>query len=738
MSGKANQFRDARSDWGRPSGDGETKEPKPPTMQRSRSQIATAYAPGVLLTWEGGRGICKSVPIRNDLKNTLSNTTYQMILDGIGETAESWMARVRVACPDAPAEFCLDTAFLDIHSGNAVVDSSRFAMTGPDVVGYVPYPLLYQCAECKSVREFRSVADQAVNGLPKCEGHVSRWMQVDVVYAHWYGTVEPLSPYNYRFDNETQQVAALRTCGCGWPHFRLKNDAPVFSEWKYSCESCKESRDLEKAEPNVLERLFIQQQRTGAVFEKIQTNMLPVSYRASSTFYPQRANFIELKSSAVVDLMREARQEELLRELARLHRIPIEEPSEEAIRAVVEAANRTAEWVEYCDYKDMLQVRAARGDDTRRQQQAINEIRAKWFEDEVVERGTVASSGVTRAVAVRANWTRKYDPVRLTIEHAAFVDEHIRGGLETKKAVDVMHPDVTLSSAALIREELERYQKAVGEILSLTGVEQMVVLRGLPICDYSFGFTRVSATPVYNREFQNRNVPMPVRLVAFDPIDDGKRPIYVTQQNNEAIYVKLDEARVRRWLAANGVGDLPPEGVGLGRAYLESYEDFGPFLDDFKGKDRQGRERRLAPFVYMLLHSFSHQLIHSLADASGLDRDGIGEYLFPADLAFTIYRKGMTPDLGNISAMWRNHAMDFLKRSVNQRMLRCGSGSLCDSRGGACPACIMTSEVSCCSSNLLLSRSALKGGGRPEWEAGDMADLIGYFDRSMDLVVSAA
>ncbi|MGO7034944.1 hypothetical protein [Rhizobium ruizarguesonis] len=84
--------------------------------------------------------------------------------------------------------------------------------------------------------------------------------------------------------------------------------------------------------------------------------------------------------------------------------------------------------------------------------------------------------------------------------------------------------------------------------------------------------------------------------------------------------------------------------VGLSQAYLERYQDFGQFLDDYKDKEREGMPRTLPPFVYMLLHSFSHQLIHSLADASGLDRDGIGEYIFPADLAFTIFRKGMTPD----------------------------------------------------------------------------------------------
>ena len=124
-------------------------------------------------------------------------------------------------------------------------------------------------------------------------------------------------------------------------------------------------------------------------------------------------------------------------------------------------------------------------------------------------------------------------------------------------------------------------------------------------------------------------------------------------------------------------------------------------------------------------------MMHSLADTSGVDRDGIGEHIFPADLSFVIYRRGMTPDLGNISVMWRNHADEFLRRALDPRMLRCGSGSLCDVRGGACPACIMVSEINCIASNLLLSRAALKGGRGPEWEPSSAPDLVGFFDPSL-------
>ena len=295
-----------------------------------------------------------------------------------------------------------------------------------------------------------------------------------------------------------------------------------------------------------------------------------------------------------------------------------------------------------------------------------------------------------------------------------------------------MKPDVSLTDLVDRPEVLARYRRETGELLSHLGVKQLVLIRGLPICEFSFGYSRVSSTPIYKREHQGKSVDMPVRLKAFDrlPISEPKHPVYVTQQRNEALYFRLQKGRVRRWLLANQVVDVPD--YDIGRAYLERYADFGSFLGDFRNREGGGSGPRALPaYIYLLLHSFSHHMMHSLADTSGVDRDSIGEHIFPADMSFVIYRKGMTPDLGNVSAMWRNHSQEFLRRALDPRMLRCGSGSLCDVRGGACPACIMISEVSCIASNLLLSRATLKGGPGPEWEPTGGPDLIGFLDPSL-------
>lgn len=706
---------------------------KPPTMTRSKVQIASSYAPGVLMTWEGGKGICRSVPIDRELTN-VSETTQGLIFESMREILVNWQSRARNAVPNAPDDFILDRSFFDARTSRVHVDPARFKMTSPNIVGYVPYPLVYRCSTCGSVREYTSISEQARSPLPRtCHGHRARWTQVDVVYVHWSGNIEPLSPYNYNFDPSSGASRKIRMCSCGSQQFRLKSDAPVFAEWRYICEGCGEPRAIKMADGEVLQKLQSEQNAGGRQFQWIEVNMLPVSYRANSAYYPQRNSFIEFRDESVLDLMTPEKRSDLLRALAAIHNIPFAEPSPDEVRAALEKAGRLADWEDYESFQAMA-ARAERNerlDQARAYRRDASETRETWFADGLVSRGAIGSVSLIQAVSDRDAWARRYDPIRLTIQHEAFVKEHVADARRRHAAVDVIDPDIALSGVVNDPVELAKYKSEIGGLFGHMGIDRMVLIRGLPICEFSFGYSRVSATPVYHREYQGQAVPMPVRLKAFDTLPEtgGKHPIYVTQQNNEALYCKLDDRRVRRWLELNGVIDLPPVNIGLGRAYLESYRDFGPFLDEYKDRERAGPfPRNLAPFIYLLLHSLSHQLIHSLADVSGLDRDGIGEHLFPADLAFVIFRKGMTPDLGNVSAMWRNHSAEFLRRVIDPRNLRCGSGSLCDSRGGACPACIMVSEVSCISSNLLLSRASLRGGAKPDWEPIDAPDLIGYFD----------
>ena len=65
---------------------------RPPVMLRSRVQLATTYAPGVLFTWEGAKGICRSVPIDRG-EASVSDATRLLVFDGMKEIASTWFER---------------------------------------------------------------------------------------------------------------------------------------------------------------------------------------------------------------------------------------------------------------------------------------------------------------------------------------------------------------------------------------------------------------------------------------------------------------------------------------------------------------------------------------------------------------------------------------------------------------------------------------------------------------------
>lgn len=706
--------------------------PRAPIMSRSRVQLATSYAPGVLFTWEGAKGICRSVPVPADADGVVPATRL-LIQSGITEFASNWLARASRIRAGIPIELILDDAFYESRTLEVKPNWNQdFQINDPKVVGYVPFPLLYRCATCGMLREFENLADQRRRRLPsRCGDHRARWTQVDVVYAHWSGRIEPLSPFKYHYDANRGEATRIMQCECGSQDFKLRNQAPVFADWRFVCDGCGGTREVKQPDKLTWEILEREKQQTGQTYEFIEVNMLPVSYRANSAFYPQKGTFIEFSDPEVVNILRPERQGDLLQEVARIHGFAFNAPSDADIQQALAGTEFANDWGDYEDCLQFAERARGRGQQARADEllQKAGELKNKWIAAGVISRGSVQSAALTSATVQRSEWARKYDPIRLTIEHDRFVREHITAGKEHgHRAVDVLQPDRLLTDAYGDEARMRHYREDIGTPLQRMGVAELVLIRGLPVCEFSFGYTRVSAEPVYVREFNNRRVNMPVRLNAFPQMRNGKRPIYVTRQNNEALYFRLDEGRVRRWLGANGIQDIT-DGKGIGASLLETYQDFGAFLDDFKQREGRGSaQRAIAPYVYLLLHSLAHQVMQSLADVSGLDRDGLGEYVFPADLAFVVYRRGMTPDLGNVSAMWRNHARQFLRRMRDARTLRCGSGSLCDTRGGACPACIMVSEVTCIASNHLLSRAALRGGAAPTWEPSGSAPLVGFFD----------
>jgi hypothetical protein len=70
----------------------------------------------------------------------------------------------------------------------------------------------------------------------------------------------------------------------------------------------------------------------------------------------------------------------------------------------------------------------------------------------------------------------------------------------------------------------------------------------------------------------------------------------------------------------------------------------------------------------------------------------------------------------------------------------CGSGSLCDADGGACPSCIVIPETTCVAANRLLSRSALREGLAPREDEDRKQGkrIAGYLDITTTKVASGA
>lgn len=714
-------------------------------MDRTKQQLATSYAPGVLFTLEESFVICESRASDKNVtvNKSLASYSRRSILQGMQERASYWLREARMLDTCYHASMSVDDWLLDDKGYIKDIQTTQdVVMISPNAMDYTPVALSFRCDRCGKFKEFRDIREfnERYDELkqPVChDGECCAWRQLDVVFVHPNGNWKQASPVRPVWSEKGKKIIHLgRTCkDCGSSEWKLDTRAAKIGEYFFECAQCGKSREQDngwlQSDREYEESLYM---RDKTVTEK---RMKAISYRAGQMYYVHQGMVVDFQQSAYLDsLLNEADSKKMVAE--RFDRIISTMSDEEKEQALIDKKGDKGE-EEWGTYQTLIRAMEGAPEPVKNAcQKDITELENAWQDEGVFPVQVNLPSLVLTTIKDRQNrFAHKFDPCRLIAEHQTLVEEVLNGGAlpnGLKRYVPVDALDQQLGSSD--PEERGALNERHQEILNRTGIEEMGLIRGFKTVHYSFGYSRVSSKPT-TKWVQGTEVP--VRLKLFNSVTvEGSRnrkiPVYVLPQDNEAIYVRLKEENVKVWLQKNGAKFDSTQPLGL--TYLESTPPMDTFLNhlDARSKDT-GPNPAIA--IYMLLHTFAHHVLGTVSEYAGLNLGSLGEHIFPADLAFVVYRRGSTADLGNISAAIRSNAPSFIEAVSSASRLGCSSGSLCTSRGGACPGCVMIPEVSCLTQNKLLSRSVLIGKGTPGKQFGfnETTGASGYFDVSASIQV---
>ncbi|MFP3492855.1 hypothetical protein SB759_01410 [Pseudomonas sp. SIMBA_059] len=726
------------------------------TMNRSRNQLATGYAPESFFTFEGGLGACiarssAGEPIQ------LSEATMDLVFERMNELGRAWFGTASSARDSDPAKprilsaQCVDQALLDpTRTEFQLPGQDRFYLCKPSHMEYTPAPLTFVCRTCGMFQDYETLGalDKDLDNLvpghcpnPKEKGQCD-WEQLDVIFVHWSGYWEAAFPGQWYWSDRDAKVVKRRdNCVCGSFHFKLNRRSAGIGDWFFECAACDKPLSPKWLQ-NDRDTLRILGPAMGPD-RLTEVRMQATPYRASSAYYVKSDLFIDFKdgSQQLLTRLRPGREAELKDFVAKQYGFSVQSITDEDVQKACEGkpecTKDLADYLSAAGHIREVESQLANIPEPTRtamkglldlaynnRQRIVDDLRQRQILLPKVELPVSVISNLQNRQSIFAS---KFDPFRLAVEHAALkstrldVETRING---KKPYVSFTRLDEDLSPED--KDKTVMVQAATSSLLDKLGIEDMGLIREFDLCRFSFGYSRMESTPILR---DKRGMDMPVRLNLFPPVrqnDSTRYPVYVVQQGNEALYVRLKEELVLEWLRSLNCPDMftlnPGEKIGAG--LLGVAQPMSAFLDSLP-------ETTTPPvylYLYTLLHSYSHLLMKHVSEYSGLDLGSLGEYIFPADLAFVIYRNGTTMDLGNLSSLWRNAGPAMLTAMLGSKATQCGTGSLCTARGGACPDCVMMPETSCIASNKLLSRSTLRTlSGAPRFDKRG-ASIHGYLN----------
>jgi hypothetical protein len=727
-------------------------------MSRSQGQIAMSYAPGQHFTFEGAAGACQAIPSPDATPARLSQTTRVQIEMRIDEAARAWFDKA-MACRDAVImggiamarplpEFCVDVSLLDSSRRQYAFRPQAFVFLKPDRMGYLPRPTTLICSECGLIEatDTPKHMGERLSELEEACPHPRRsndpsncsWGQLDVIFAHWSGSWKSASPNMTVYDqNSRRPIKRFAVCGkCGSRQFVLNKDQVALSNWSFSCANCNTRHPdpwVDKCD-ETLARIASTIGTAGNILG--EASMEKINYAASSAYFVRADTFISFPEGSGIEAL-EPGQSFLLpatiEEVIGLEGPPL---TDAEIKLQLSAKGRTTEEADFKQIQEGISLA-----ETHNNANVLSmmtkmkaEKLASWIQAGWLSRAAALPSNILDKLRNRHEWAGKFDPFRLVIEHAAFLKTKLRGEIVSGRAsyVDFTAPDEWLVEPGTAHRDamIATTQDSMAHL----GIARAGLISKFDLCKFSYGYSRVENNP---KVFKHDRW-MPVRLNLFEKVQVGherRHPVYVLEQSNEAFYFKLDEHLVRSWLAQPAlgcidVGCLTEFQGNFAASMLGSAHVMNGYLEEHDRKT----DPTIYKMTYALLHSYAHYVMQGIQQFSGLDLGSMGEYLFPCDLSFVIYRNGMTLDLGDLSALWRNHYEAFLSYLRNYpSSLGCNLGNLCMTKGGACPDCIMIPEVICLTANKYLSRSTLIGRGRPDFIVGEQR-ITGFLQYALENV----
>lgn len=186
----------------------------------------------------------------------------------------------------------------------------------------------------------------------------------------------------------------------------------------------------------------------------------------------------------------------------------------------------------------------------------------------------------------------------------------------------------------------------------------------------------------------------------------GKTPIYGAVTDTEAIVITLDRKAVHDWLRANNLISEPPldDERTLKAWFLNNVK-----LSEIPAFDEISSLETTTKWVYRLTHSISHLLLRHASAIAGIDRDSLGEVLFPNIPAFAIYTNSTENfALGGLYTLFENSISPWLE-TASDEVRYCLNDPSCIDGERACFACMHLAEVSCEHFNRELGRDTIIG-----------------------------